>query len=156
MLALDYLVIALVGVANLSVARIEQLTGIESSPLSAVFLANLLSAATEITSENKKLSVPSSVDSASASDIKNEVVYQVDACKKCLQAIDNFEKILAIELVSATGTGELKGVDQMPPALEDFVRSFREQGFLAEEVPASNNNLTKAIQFLHSYNVSLV
>ncbi|GEO08934.1 aromatic amino acid ammonia-lyase [Segetibacter aerophilus] len=156
MLALDYLVIALTGVANLSVAKIEQLAGVESSPLSAVFLANILSRATEISSENRKLSAPSSVNFTLASDIKSGVVYQVDGCKKCLKAVDNLEKILAIELVAATRTREFEGLDRTLPALNVFTKSFREQVSLTEEEAGANNNLTKAIQFLRSFNVSLV
>jgi histidine ammonia-lyase len=155
-LELDYLAAALAGVANLSVARTRQLlSGKGGSSLPPTFIS-LLSAAVEITTENKELSVPSSVNYKIIGDPKTTFVPQADACRNCLQVIGNLEKVLAMELVAATCAVEDKGAVQDLPALEDFMRNFRKQVLLADEDPASNGNLANAMLFLRSYNIALV
>src|SRR5947208_16281285 len=62
-----------------------------------------------IVSENKQLCTPASVDSISSSNNQEDHVSMgANAATKCLRIVDNVEKVLAIELLSAAQALEFR------------------------------------------------
>ena len=109
-LRLDFLSIAMSELANISERRIYQLiSGQRNLPLFLVKDPGLNSGfmipqytAAGIVSENKQLCTPASVDSISSSNNQEDHVSMgANAATKCLRVINNVEKVLAIELLSA-------------------------------------------------------
>ena len=109
-LHLDFLSIAMSELANISERRIYQLiSGQRDLPMFLVKEAGLNNGfmipqytAAGIVSENKQLCTPASVDSISSSNNQEDHVSMgANAAVKCLRVIDNVEKVLAIELLSA-------------------------------------------------------
>ena len=109
-LHLDFLSIAMSELANISERRIYQLiSGQRDLPMFLVKDAGLNNGfmipqytAAGIVSENKQLCTPASVDSISSSNNQEDHVSMgANAAVKCLRVIDNVEKVLAIELLSA-------------------------------------------------------
>ena len=109
-LTLDFLAIAMSELANISERRIYQLiSGQRNLPLFLVKEPGLNSGfmipqytAAGIVSENKQLCTPASVDSISSSNNQEDHVSMgANAATKLLRVVNNVEKVLAIELMSA-------------------------------------------------------
>ena len=119
-LAFDFLGIALSELANISERRIERLLNPEYGDLppfladnpglnSGFMIAQVVAAA--LTSENKVLSHPASVDSIPTSGNREDhVPMEMGAALKLKQIISNLEKILAIEFLCAA-----QGLDYLRP-----------------------------------------
>ncbi len=119
-LALDFLTISLSVLANMSERRIERLLNPEYGDLPA-FLADdpglnsgfmiAQVAAAALSSENKVLSHPASVDSIPTSGNKEDhVPMAMGAALKLKQVVMNLERILAIEFLCAA-----QGIDYLRP-----------------------------------------
>jgi histidine ammonia-lyase len=119
-LAFDFLSIALTVLANISERRIERLQNPEYGDLppfladqpglnSGFMIAQVAAAA--LSSENKVLSHPASVDSIPTSGNKEDhVPMSMGAALKLKQVIGNLERILAIEFLCAA-----QGIDYLRP-----------------------------------------
>jgi histidine ammonia-lyase len=110
-LSLDFLKIAMSEIANISERRTYQLiSGQRGLPLFLVTQPGLHSGfmipqytAAGIVSENKQLCTPASVDSISSSNNQEDHVSMgANAATQCLRVIRNVEKVLAIELMTAS------------------------------------------------------
>jgi histidine ammonia-lyase len=109
--ALDYLTIGVHELSSISERRIERLVNPALSGLPAFLVKNgglnsgfmiAHCTAAALVSENKVLTHPSSVDSISTSAAKEDHVSMGGySARKCLQVVENVEKVLAIELMSA-------------------------------------------------------
>jgi histidine ammonia-lyase len=156
-LALDYMKIALSELANISERRIYQLiSGQRNLPLFLVKDAGLNSGfmipqytAASIVSANKQLCTPASVDSISSSNNQEDHVSMgANAATQCYQVVNNLEKVLAIELMTAAQALDFRRPAQSSPALEQLLQAFREKVAFNEKDRILHNDMMKAVDFV--------
>lgn len=161
-LALDFLAIAVSELANISERRIYQLiSGQRDLPLFLVKDAGLNSGfmipqytAASIVSENKQLCTPSSVDSISSSNNQEDHVSMgANAATKCKRVVDNLEKVLAIELLTAIQALEFRRPGTSSPAVEKLVTAFRKQVPFNIADRVLHEDLMQAMAFIRSYDI---
>ena len=159
-LGLDFLAIAMSELGNISERRIYQLlSGQRNLPLFLVKNPGLNSGlmipqytAAGIVSENKQLCTPASVDSISSSNNQEDHVSMgANAATKCLRVINNVEKVLAIELLSAVQAFEYRRPMKSSPILEKIITAFREKVSFNEADRFLHDDIMKAVEFLRSY-----
>ncbi|MBV9986693.1 MAG: aromatic amino acid lyase, partial [Chitinophagaceae bacterium] len=162
-LALDYFAIAMSELANISERRIYQLiSGQRGLPLFLVKDAGLNSGfmipqytAAGIVSENKQLCTPASVDSISSSNNQEDHVSMgANAATKCLRVINNVEKVLAIELLSAAQALEFRRPMKSSARLEALMTAFRQQVSFNEADRLLHTDMIAAINFVAGYKIS--
>lgn len=159
-LSLDFLCIAMSELANISERRTYQLISgqrglplflVKNSGLNSGFMIPQYTAA-GIVSENKQLCTPASVDSISSSNNQEDHVSMgANAATKCLRVINNVEKVLAIELLSAAQAMEFRRPLQTSPYLEQVMSDFRTQVSFAAEDRVFHDDMVKATGFVASY-----
>jgi histidine ammonia-lyase len=158
-LALDFLAIAMSELANISERRTYQLiSGQKGLPLFLVKDAGLNSGfmipqytAAGIVSENKQLCTPASVDSISSSNNQEDHVSMgANAATKCKRVIDNVEKVLAIELLTAVQAIEFRRPLTTSPQLEAVIKEFRKDISFNEADRVMHNDMKLAIEFLRN------
>jgi histidine ammonia-lyase len=156
-IALDYLAIAMSEIANISERRTYQLiSGQRGLPLFLVKDAGLNSGfmipqytAAGIVSENKQLCTPASVDSISSSNNQEDHVSMgANAATKCFRVIQNVEKVLAIELLSAAQALEFRRPKKTSPVLEELMSSFRQKISFNEADRLLHTDMVEAVEFL--------
>ena len=164
-LGLDYLAIAMSELANISERRIYQLlSGQRNLPLFLVKNPGLNSGlmipqytAAGIVSENKQLCTPASVDSISSSNNQEDHVSMgANAATKCLRVINNVEKVLAIELLSAIQAIEYRRPIKSSRALEKIISAFREKISFNEADRFLHNDMMKAMEFMKEYDIDAI
>lgn len=161
-LALDFLSIAMSELANISERRIYQLISgqrelpmflVKNPGLNSGFMIPQYTAA-GIVSENKQLCTPASVDSISSSNNQEDHVSMgANAATKCLRIIDNVEKVLAIELLTAAQAMEFRRPLKTSPVLEQLFIDFRQEVSFVEQDRVLHYDMSKAISFVRSYGV---
>lgn len=133
-LTLDFLCMALAEIGSISERRTFQLiSGSRGLPPFLVKQAGLNSGlmitqytAASIASENKQLCTPASVDSiVSSNGQEDHVSMGANAATKCLRVVQNVERILAIELITATQALELRRPLKSSPKIENLWKDFR-------------------------------
>ncbi|WP_301921403.1 histidine ammonia-lyase [Ferruginibacter sp.] len=158
-LALDFLAIAMSELANISERRTYQLiSGQHKLPLFLVKQSGLHSGfmipqytAAGIVSENKQLCTPASVDSISSSNNQEDHVSMgANAATKCKRVVDNVEKVLAIELLTAVQALEFRRPLQSSPAIEAIVHAFRKEVSFNEADRILQVDMLKAIAFIQN------
>jgi histidine ammonia-lyase len=142
-LALDFLSIAMSELANISERRTYQLiSGSRGLPMFLVSNPGLNSGfmipqytAAGMVSENKQLCTPASVDSISSSNNQEDHVSMgANAATQCLRVIENVERVLAIELMTAAQALDFRRPLRSSPSLEALFESYRGfVGFMAED-----------------------
>ncbi len=161
-ISLDFLAIAMSELANISERRTYQLiSGQRGLPLFLVKDAGLHSGfmipqytAAGIVSENKQLCTPASVDSISSSNNQEDHVSMgANAATKCLRVINNVEKVLAIELLSAAQALEFRRPKQSSPVLEKLMTEFRTLISFNEADRVLHEDMKAAISFLNTYQI---
>ncbi len=161
-LVLDFLAIAMSELANISERRTYQLiSGQHQLPMFLVKQPGLHSGfmipqytAAGIVSENKQLCTPASVDSISSSNNQEDHVSMgANAATKCKRVIDNVEKVLAIELLTAAQALEFRRPLKSSPRLEAIVSAFRKEVSFNEADRILQVDMLKAIQFLRDYDL---
>lgn len=161
-LALDYLAIAMSELGNISERRIFQLISgnsglpqflVKNPGLNSGFMIPQYTAAS-IVSQNKQFATPASVDSiVSSNGQEDHVSMGANAATKCLKVIENLERILAIELFTATQALTFRRPKKSSPFVELFISAFR------KEVPIVTNDrilatdIEKSILFLKHFNI---
>jgi histidine ammonia-lyase len=159
-LALDFLCIAMSELANISERRTYQLiSGQRNLPAFLVKEAGLNSGlmipqytAAGIVSENKQLCTPASVDSISSSNNQEDHVSMgANAATKCKRVIDNVEKVLAIELLTAVQALEFRRPLKSSSKIEEIVAAFRQEVPFNEQDRILHNDMMKAVSFLNNY-----
>ena len=159
-LALDFLSIALAELGSISERRTFQLiSGQRGLPNFLVKNAGLNSGlmipqytAASIASENKQLATPSSVDSiVSSNGQEDHVSMGANGATKCLRVVNNLERILAIELLTASQGIEFRRPLKTSPELEMMVSSFREKVPYQEDDHLLASDIEGAISFLEAY-----
>jgi histidine ammonia-lyase len=159
-LASDFLSIAMSELANISERRTYQLiSGQRELPMFLVKKPGLHSGfmipqytAAGLVSENKQLCTPASVDSISSSNNQEDHVSMgANAAVKCLRVIDNVEKVLGIELLTAAQALEFRRPLKSSPFLEQMVTDLRQQVSFYEGDRVMRDDMLKAIAFVGSY-----
>lgn len=157
-LCLDFLAIAMSEIASISERRTYQLiSGQRNLPLFLVKDAGLNSGfmipqytAAGIVSENKQLCTPASVDSISSSNNQEDHVSMgANAATKCKRVVDNVEKVLAIELLTAVQALEFRRPLKSSPVIEKIVTAFRKEISFNDADRILHDDMVKAIQFLN-------
>ncbi len=154
---LDFLCIAMSEIASISERRIYQLiSGQRGLPAFLVKNPGLHSGlmipqytAAGIVSENKQLATPSSVDSIpSSNNQEDHVSMGANAAVKCKRIIDNVEKVLAIELLTAVQAIEFRRPLKTSPELEEIIAAFRKVVSFNDADRVMHDDIKKAINFL--------
>lgn len=156
-IAFDLLCIALAELGSISERRTFQLiSGQRGLPNFLVKNAGLNSGlmipqytAASIASENKQLCTPSSIDSiVSSNGQEDHVSMGANGATKCLRVVDNLEKILAIELLTACQGLEFRRPLKTSPQLERLVAAFRQQVTFQENDHFLSKDIQLAIEFI--------
>jgi histidine ammonia-lyase len=164
-MALDYLSIALAEMASISERRVFQLlSGGRGLPLFLVKDPGLHSGfmipqytAAGIVSENKQWCTPASVDSITSSNGQEDHVSMgAGAATKCFRVLENVEKVLAIELMSAAQALEFRRPLRSAPRLEALVSRFREHVSFNEADRILHDDMVASIRFIHEYKTSQI
>jgi len=159
-LALDFLAIALSELGSISERRTFQLiSGQRGLPCFLVSEAGLNSGlmipqytAASIVSENKQLCTPASVDSiVSSNGQEDHVSMGANAATKALRVINNLEKILAIELFTASQAIAFKRPLKTGSKLEALLVEFVKHVPFVEKDRVLTNDITSSINFIQNY-----
>ncbi|MFZ9718360.1 MAG: histidine ammonia-lyase [Chitinophagaceae bacterium] len=159
-MALDYFSIALSEMANISERRTYQLiSGQRDLPLFLVKEAGVNSGfmipqytAAGIVSENKQLCTPASVDSISSSNNQEDHVSMgANAATKAYRVVQNVEKVLAIELLSAAQAITFRKPLRSSPILESVLSAYRASVSFVEKDRVLHDDMMKTVDFLRSY-----
>jgi histidine ammonia-lyase len=163
-LALDFLAIALSELGSISERRTYQLiSGLRGLPaflidnpgLNSGFMIPQYTAAS-ITSQNKQLATPASVDSiVSSNGQEDHVSMGANAATKCLKIMENLERILAIELMNASQAIEFRRPLQSSNFIEMFLKSYRAEVPLVKEDRILHYDIQNSVAFLNSFMIEL-
>ena len=161
-LGLDYLAIAMSELANISERRTYQLlSGQRGLPLFLVKSPGLNSGlmipqytAAGIVSENKQLCTPASVDSISSSNNQEDHVSMgANAATKCFRVINNVEKVLAIELLTAVQAMEYRRPMRSSQVLEEVIAAFREKVSFNEADRFLHDDMMNTVEFMRTFSL---
>jgi histidine ammonia-lyase len=148
--------------ANISERRTYQLlSGQRDLPLFLVKNSGLNSGlmipqytAAGIVSENKQLCTPASVDSISSSNNQEDHVSMgANAATKCYRVVNNVEKVLAIELLTAIQALEYRKPLTSSPQIENLVKEFRKKISFNETDRFLHKDLVNSIEFMREYQI---
>lgn len=161
-ISLDFLSIAMSEIGSISERRIYQLiSGQRNLPLFLVSQPGLNSGfmipqytAAGIVSENKQLCTPSSVDSIpSSNNQEDHVSMGANAAVKCLRIIENVEKVLSIELLTAAQALDYRRPQKSSSAIENLHTKYREVISFNTEDRLLHNDLVSSIEFFKNYSI---
>ena len=156
-LAADFLAIAMSELGSISERRTYQLiSGQRGLPLFLVKNPGLHSGfmipqytAAGIVSENKQLCTPASVDSIpSSNNQEDHVSMGANGAVKCKRVIDNVEKVLAIELLTAVQAIEFRRPLKTSAASEEIIAAFRKVVSFNDADRILHDDIVKAINFI--------
>src|SRR5438034_3534065 len=100
-----------------------------------------------IVSENKQLCTPSSVDSISSSNNQEDHVSMgANSATKCLRVVQNVERVLAIELLTAVQALEFRRPLKSSPAIEKIVAAFRGKVSFNHSDRVLRNDMINAVE----------
>jgi histidine ammonia-lyase len=157
---LDYLCIAMSEIASISERRTYQLiSGQRGLPLFLVKNAGLHSGfmipqytAAGIVSENKQLCTPASIDSISSSNNQEDHVSMgANAATKCFRLIQNVEKVLGIELLTAAQALDFRRPKQSSAHLESLMTAFRQSVSFNDADRILHTDMINSINFIAKY-----
>ena len=158
-ITLDFLAIAMAELGSISERRTYQLIGgqrglppfLVSNPgLNSGLMIPQYTAA-GIVSENKQLCTPSSVDTIpSSNNQEDHVSMGANAATKCKRVVDNVEKVLAIELLTAVQALEFRRPLKTSDYLEDIISAFRKEVSFNEADRILHDDMMKAVEFIKS------
>ncbi|MFO8235295.1 MAG: histidine ammonia-lyase [Bacteroidales bacterium] len=156
-LALDFLSIALSELGSISERRTYRLLSgkrnlpsylIASPGLNSGFMILQYTAAS-LVSKNKHLATPASVDSIESSQGQEDHVSMgANAATKAYRVVNNLERILAIELLTAAQALEFRRPLKSSSLIEGIVGSFREKVEFADNDKMLYKEIEKAVLFL--------
>ncbi len=159
-LGLDFLAIAMSEIASISERRTYQLlSGDRAFPLFLVKNPGLNSGlmipqytAAGIVSENKQLCTPASVDSISSSNNQEDHVSMgANAATKCMRVINNVERVLAIELLTAIQAIEYRRPLRSSAVLEDIIAAFREKVSFNVADRFLHEDMVNSVEFIQNH-----
>ncbi len=154
---LDFLAIALSELANISERRVYRLiSGTRNLPsflvanpgLNSGFMIPQYTAAS-IVSQNKMLCTPASIDSIESSQGQEDHVSMgANAAIKALSVLENLEKVLAIELMTASQAMGFRETGKTSPVLLRLLNSFREHVAFISDDKVMYEEMRRAQQFV--------
>lgn len=159
-LGLDYLSIAMAEIGNISERRTYQLiSGQRNLPHYLVANPGINSGlmipqytAANLVSYNKQLATPSSVDSiVSSNGQEDHVSMGASSAIRCHEIIQNVQRVLGIELLTAAQALNFKRPAKTSPQLENLVSNFRKKVTFIEEDRILHEDIVKAEIFLDEY-----
>ncbi len=159
-LALDHLALAMHELGSISERRTYQLiSGIDDLPKFLVMNAGLNSGfmipqytAASIVSQNKQLCTPASADSIVSSDMQEDHVSMgANAATKCFQVLQNLERILAIELFTASQAVQLRPVSKKSDMLTKVLKDFSKLIPFVENDKLMYKEIEASVQFIKTY-----
>ncbi len=158
-LNLDFLAIAIAELANISERRTYLLvSGQRGLPpflapdagLNSGFMIAQYTAAA-IVSQNKQYCTPASVDSiVSSNGQEDHVSMGANAATKLRRVIENVQRVLAIELMTAAQALEMRRPDTTSPALEKLFAAFRKEVAFMPVDRLLHDDLIKSEKFLNT------
>ncbi|WP_026897333.1 histidine ammonia-lyase [Daejeonella oryzae] len=160
--AFDFLCIALAELGSISERRTFQLiSGQRGLPNFLVKNAGLNSGlmipqytAASIASENKQLSTPASVDSiVSSNGQEDHVSMGANAATKCLRVLNNTERILAIELMTAAQALEFRRPSKTSDILEKIISEYRKRVPVHENDRLLATDMRESVNFIKSFSI---
>ena len=163
-ITLDFLAIAMAELGSISERRTYQLiSGQRGLPAFLVSNPGLNSGlmipqytAAGIVSENKQLCTPSSVDSIpSSNNQEDHVSMGANAATKCKRVVDNVEKILAIELLTAVQALEFRRPLKTSAMLDEIVNAFRKEVSFNKADRILHEDMIKAVEFIKSFDLEM-
>lgn len=158
----DFLGIAMSELANISERRIYQLiNGKNNLPSYLVATPGLNSGfmipqytAASIVSQNKQLASPASVDSIESSQGQEDHVSMgANAATKTIRILENVEKVLAIELMTAAQALEFRRPQKTSKCLENIISEYRKTVPFIKEDTYMSEYMHKSIEFLRNFNL---
>lgn len=156
-LGLDFLAIAMAEIGNISERRTFQLlSGQRNLPLFLVKNPGLHSGfmipqytAAGIVSENKQLCTPASIDSITSSNGQEDHVSMgANAATKCFKVIENIEKVLAIELMTAVQALEFRRPLKSSDFIETIVSDFRKAVSFNSKDRILHDDMIASVEFI--------
>ena len=160
-LSLDMLAIAMSEIGDISERRTYQLiSGKRGLPPFLVKNPGLNSGlmipqytSASIVSQNKQLSTPSSVDSIESSNGQEDHVSMgANAATKALRVLQNIQKILAIELLTAVQAMDFRE-EKTSPFLQSLLKLYREKVPFIEKDRILQKDIDASIDFIRSFQV---
>jgi histidine ammonia-lyase len=158
-LTLDFLCIGIAEFGSISERRTFQLIsghqGITSisgknAGLNSGLMITQYTAAS-IASENKQLCTPASVDSiVSSNGQEDHVSMGANAATKCLRVVENLERILAIELLTASQALELRLPEKSSVKIENLVSKYRELVSFNEADRLLATDIKMSVEFMRT------
>lgn len=158
-LTLDFLAMALSELGNIAERRVYRLlSGARNLPefltpnpgLNSGLMIPQYTAAS-IVSQNKQLCTPASIDSiSSCNEQEDHVSMGANAATKCLRVVENIEKILAIELLTAAQAFEFRRPLKSSKAIEDFYTAFRAVVSFNESDRFLHLDIDKSLMFINA------
>lgn len=159
-LGLDYLAIAMAELANIAERRVYRLlSGLRGLPSFLVANPGLNSgfmipqyAAASMVSQNKQLCTPSSVDSIESSQGQEDHVSMgANAAVKAFQVLQNFERVVAIELMTASQAMAFRDEEKTSPALLSLLKEFRKTVAFVENDQVMYGEMEKSCSFIRNH-----
>lgn len=161
-LALDFLSIAMSEIASISERRTYQLiAGLRELPpflvnepgLNSGFMIPQYTAAS-IVSQNKQLCTPASVDTISSSNNQEDHVSMgANAATKCLQVMENIEKVLAIELLTAAQAIDFRSPLKTSPFLQKILEAYRKVVSFNSVDRVLHTDIENTVNFIKEYEI---
>ena len=160
-LAYDFLSIAMAELGNISERRVYRLIAgerklpsflVANPGLNSGFMIPQYSAAA-IVSQNKQLCTPSSIDSISSSNEQEDHVSMgANGATKALRVAKNVERLLGIEMFTATQAIEFRRPLKSSDILEKYIAAFREKVEFVKDDKVMYTEIEKSTQFIKEYN----
>ncbi|HLG35141.1 MAG TPA: aromatic amino acid lyase, partial [Bacteroidia bacterium] len=157
--ALDFIAIAISEIGSISERRIFQLLNgqrglppflIQDAGVNSGFMIPQYTAAA-LASLNKQFCTPASVDSiVSSNGQEDHVSMGANAALKALKVLTNVEKIISIELFTASQAFEFRRPMKSSPTIEKLFSEFRKKVPFIRKDKLMRNEMEKALEFLHS------
>ena len=108
--------------------------------------------AAAIVSQNKQLCTPASVDSiVSSNGQEDHVSMGANAATKLRRVIQNVQRVLAIELLTAAQALDIRRPHKTSPALEHIYAALRNEITFMDTDRVLHNDLIAAEKFLNRY-----
>jgi histidine ammonia-lyase len=155
----DFLAIAMAELGNISERRTYLLiSGQRGLPaflapnagLNSGFMIAQYTAAA-IVSQSKQLCTPASVDSiVSSNGQEDHVSMGANAVTKLRRVVQNVQRVLAIELLTAAQALEIRRPHKSSPAIEAVWSAFRKEVSFMPEDQLLHDNMVKAEMFLNN------
>ena len=158
-MALDYFCIALAELGSISERRTYKLlSGTRGLPAFLVKNSGLNSGlmipqytAASIVSKNKQLCTPSSVDTISSSNGQEDHVSMgANAATKCYTVLENVQRIISIEMLTASQAFEYRKPLKSSEIIENFVSEYRKVVPFIETDRVLHWDIENSYQFLFS------